>query len=95
MIREQMNRERLTAEEVKFLSAFETQFACVIDGHYLRGVPRSDAEAMGRIYNRIFHTNRRHNISCGACLYNLINAVGTAYREDKPKRGRPKKNANV
>lgn len=95
-----MERERLTAEELGFLSQYEMQMDTAINAHYLRGVGRDAAAQMLAIYNRVYKVHRVLNLSCGGCVYNLLKDIGAVYFEDKalaekPKRGRPKKEAQI
>lgn len=88
-----IEREKLTPEEIKFLKEYEPQMETALNAHYLRGVRHDVAARMLEIYNRVCHTKRRANLSCGACVFNIVVDIARIYFADKPKRGRPKATA--
>lgn len=101
--------QKLTNDEMAFLSNYEGHFNTAIKSQWSR-YPGIDAlTKMHRILERVTGVTRTLRVSCGACTLRLVQDIGRIYfsqkeadevvrvviKEKKPRKPRAKKTENA
>lgn len=79
-------------EDYELVKAYEGDFNRAINSRYCTGLTKTELEIVHKIYNETL--NRRANLTCGACVLQMMTSVGRlyfTYKEKQPKKGRKKK----
>lgn len=73
------------------VSKYEKDFQRAIDSRYCTGLTQEELDTCKVIYKETL--NRQANLSCGACILQMMTSVGRLYFAFKDKQEKDKKNA--
>lgn len=75
---------KLTRDDIKVLSQWESAFNKIVTTHALRVCPsRADLQTIHAIWARVAKDNSRFNDSCSNCIYRLLHDIGVLYFKEK------------
>ena len=84
-------------EDYDLVKSYEKDFTKAIESRYCTGLLKEELEVISKVYRETL--NRQANLSCGACVLQMMTSVGRlyfSYKEQeeikKEKKKRRKKN---
>ena len=74
---------RLTQEQFKTLSHYETQLRTAVKARWARFPGTPAMRTIHKIHNEVFKKMTVLNTSCSSCILRLLTEIGVIYFEDK------------
>lgn len=72
---------KLTKEDLKILSNYESNFKTAINANYTRNIPTKELEILANIYKRVTNTTNKICLNCSTQVLALITKLGKLYYE--------------
>lgn len=101
-IKEVMRMRKFNKDDYELVKSYEKDFTRAIESRYCTGLLKEELEVVSKVYRETL--NRQANLSCGACVLQMMTSVGRlffAYKKEtaaaeeeqkKEKKVRRKKN---
>ena len=94
----QIDMRKFNKDDYELVKSYEKDFTKAIESRYCTGLLKEELEVISKVYRETL--NRQANLSCGACVLQMMTSVGRLYfgylkeQEEikKEKKTRRKKN---
>ena len=97
-----MRMRKFNKDDYELVKSYEKDFTRAIESRYCTGLLKEELEVVSKVYRETL--NRQANLSCGACVLQMMTSVGRLYfayiketaaaeeEQKKEKKVRRKKN---